>query len=379
MPCPTRPPRPCRNCDADVRTHRYSACVRRHELAARRRAAGLSQERLAQRLHVDRTTVGRWEQGTSTPQPWHRRPLAEALKVTLDMLDGLLATGSEPPAEWWQDGDMDRRTFLAGFGGSLTAALLQLEDAVLTTPRDEQRQSVLRLLAHAHHAAGESAFDRLELQAAVDQFHQAHEIGVELGDSDTIAGAQIQLGDVARRRRQYGRALRVLDAAERQAATASVLTQVRGHQARARAFAELSDRARFERAIGRADELVATIPVEHQRAPAHSAQGLRLERGQGLTLLGRPAAALAIYDEISPSTFGTDREQGSFLIIHAQALAHAGHRREGVSVAVRGLELARGYGSARHVSRVQRMYDRLARTWPRSEPALVDLRDALAA
>ena len=52
---------------------------------------------------------------------------------------------------------------------------------------------------------------------------------------------------------------------------------------------------------------------------------------------------------------------------------------EGVRVAVDGLEFARGYGSARHVSRVQRMYDRLVRTWSRSEPSLVDLHDALAA
>ncbi len=143
-------------------------------------ALGLSQERLAQRLHVDRTTVGRWEQGTSTPQPWHRRPLANALRVTLDAL-------------------------------------------------------------------------------------------------------------------------------------------------------------------------------------------------------GRPEAALAIYDEVSPSTFVGERQHGSFVIIHAQALAHAGHLDEGVRVAVDGLDMARSYQSARHVSRVQRMYDRLVRTWSPSEPALVALGDALAA
>jgi transcriptional regulator with XRE-family HTH domain len=339
----------------------------------------MSQERLAQRLHVDRTTVGRWEQGTSTPQPWHRRPLAEALKVTLETLDGLLAEDREPRAAWWQDGEMDRRTFLAGFGGSLTAALFQLEQVALTAPRDERRRSVLRLLGHAHHAAGESAFDRLEFHAALDQFQQAYEIGLEVGDSDLIAGAQVELGDVARRRRQYGRALRLLDAAERQAATASVLTQVRARQAQARAYAELGDRAPFERALARADELAGAMSRENQRDPNHSSHGLRLERGQGLTLLGRPEAALAIYDAVSPSTFESNRERGSFLIIHAQALAHAGHLDEGVRVAVSGLELARGYGSARHVSRVQRMYDRLALTWSRSEPSLVALHDALAA
>jgi hypothetical protein len=83
---------------------------------------------------------------------------------------------------------------------------------------------------------------------------------------------------------------------------------------------------------------------------------------------------LAIYDEVSPSSFDSERERerGSFLIIRAQALAHGGHLHEGVRLGVDGLELARGYGSARHVSRVQRMYDRLTRTWSPSEPALVD-------
>ena len=351
----------------------------RHGLTARRLALGLSQERLAQRLHVDRTTVGRWEQGTSTPQPWHRRPLANALRVTLDALDGLLAEGHEPRANGWQDGDMDRRTFLAGFGGSLAAVLIELERSAQATSPGRPRRSTLRLLGHAHHAAGESAFDRLDLRAASDQFQQAYEIGVELGDADMSAVAQVQLGDIARRQRRYGRALRVLEAAERHAAITSVGARVRRLQAMARAYVEIGDRTRFEHAIGRADGLAHTIPAEHQRVPEHSAQGLRLERGQGLTLLGRPQAALANYDEVSPSTFVGERQHGSFVIIHAQALAHAGHLDEGVRVAVDGLDMARSYQSARHVSRVQRMYDRLVRTWSPSEPALVALGDALAA
>ena len=73
------------------------------------------------------------------------------------------------------------------------------------------------------------------------------------------------------------------------------------------------------------------------------------------------------------------RERGSFAIIEAQALAHAGYLDAGVQRAIEGLELARSYGSARHVSRVQRMHDRLARTIPRTDPRLAELHDALAA
>lgn len=106
---------------------------------------------------------------------------------------------------------------------------------------------------------------------------------------------------------------------------------------------------------------------------------MRLERGHGLTLLGDPGAALAIYEHAAPPRFRSDRERGSFLIIHAQALAHAGHLDEGVRLAIDGSELARSYQSRRHVSRVQRMYERLTRTWSPSEPHLMTLREALAA
>ncbi|MDO3396993.1 helix-turn-helix transcriptional regulator [Nocardioides sp. SOB44] len=47
-----------------------------------RRAAGLTQERLAAALGVDRTTLARWEAGTSRPRP------AE-LATWVDLLDAL--------------------------------------------------------------------------------------------------------------------------------------------------------------------------------------------------------------------------------------------------------------------------------------------------
>jgi transcriptional regulator with XRE-family HTH domain/tetratricopeptide (TPR) repeat protein len=59
-------------------------------LAAARKAAGLSQECLAERLDVERSTVQRWEAGHSTPQPWHRPKLAAALGVSHDRLVELL-------------------------------------------------------------------------------------------------------------------------------------------------------------------------------------------------------------------------------------------------------------------------------------------------
>jgi transcriptional regulator with XRE-family HTH domain len=72
---------------------------RRRRLALRRKAMGFSQEQLAERLDIDRSTIGRWESGETVPQPWIRPRLARALQVSLDELDKLLDEGGLPNSE----------------------------------------------------------------------------------------------------------------------------------------------------------------------------------------------------------------------------------------------------------------------------------------
>jgi tetratricopeptide (TPR) repeat protein/transcriptional regulator with XRE-family HTH domain len=67
--------------------------VKRGRLAQRRKAIGLTQEQLAEQLGVERTTVVRWERGETQPQPWIRPKLAQALGVSADRLEELLASG----------------------------------------------------------------------------------------------------------------------------------------------------------------------------------------------------------------------------------------------------------------------------------------------
>ena len=66
--------------------------MRRHRLVDARKAAGKTQEDIAEHVGVDRTTVGKWERDESTPQP-HQRPLyADALGVTLSELAAMLSS-----------------------------------------------------------------------------------------------------------------------------------------------------------------------------------------------------------------------------------------------------------------------------------------------
>lgn len=67
--------------------------ARRQRFAARRKGVGFSQEQLAERLSIERSTVARWESGETEPQPWIRPRLARALQLSLSELDHLLAGG----------------------------------------------------------------------------------------------------------------------------------------------------------------------------------------------------------------------------------------------------------------------------------------------
>lgn len=70
--------------------------AKRRALAERRKAAGYSQEALAEVLYIEPSTVGRWERGETIPQPWFRPRLARALGVSCQALAELLSDVAEP-------------------------------------------------------------------------------------------------------------------------------------------------------------------------------------------------------------------------------------------------------------------------------------------
>lgn len=93
---------------------------KRVRLARARKAAGLSQEALAQRVGVERSTVVRWETTTIEPQPWIRPRLANALGVTAEELAGMLTAFVEPIS---REPEQERHPLLDGlrramFGGT---------------------------------------------------------------------------------------------------------------------------------------------------------------------------------------------------------------------------------------------------------------------
>lgn len=64
--------------------------AKRIRLAQHRKAAGFTQEGLAERLGVERSTVGRWESAQTEPQAWLRPMLARALRISHEGLQAAL-------------------------------------------------------------------------------------------------------------------------------------------------------------------------------------------------------------------------------------------------------------------------------------------------
>jgi transcriptional regulator with XRE-family HTH domain/predicted negative regulator of RcsB-dependent stress response len=130
--------------------------MKRLRLSQRRKAVGLSQERLAEMLDVDRTTVVRWEAAKSEPMPWHRPKLARALKVSVEELAVLLADVGEAPAA-----ARERLDYVMTHPGSVdlvAAAYLRQQIQELDKRYDETPSSTL--LADAGQLHGQAVYLR---------------------------------------------------------------------------------------------------------------------------------------------------------------------------------------------------------------------------
>jgi transcriptional regulator with XRE-family HTH domain len=128
--------------------------TQRDGLARRRAAMGFTQESLAEQLGIDRSTVGRWERGTMTPQPWNQPDLAKALNISLDTLDRLLA---EAPNAAKDDADrINRALHTPGQLDLVTVAHLRQRVELLDQRYD--RVPSTALIADAGHALGQTAF-----------------------------------------------------------------------------------------------------------------------------------------------------------------------------------------------------------------------------
>jgi transcriptional regulator with XRE-family HTH domain len=280
----------------------------RERLGARRKALGLTQESLAERLRVERSTVARWEQGTSTPRPWYRRRLAEALDLTPDELARMLcplpesrAPAIDPglasvPADARRLVELDTR-----YGGD---DLLPL--AVRATRAADERLTV------GHRSAGDDvglhsavaelaqvaawiAFDADEQRLSRRFTHEALVHSRLAGDRrvELLALAQLAMQSVHLGR--PGEALRVADMVIDRGGIGPRVAAV-FHLRRARALALMGDRAG---AVGEHDRADGVLAAGSSRDPDWTwwvdQAELSWHRAMTLLCLGDRDAALDLF------------------------------------------------------------------------------------
>ncbi|QOC95290.1 helix-turn-helix domain-containing protein [Micromonospora craniellae] len=178
--CVTR--RDLRECCRDNRRPRedHVAGKRRHRLAQRRKAIGLSQECLAVSLGVDRSTVVRWERADTDPQPWHRPRLAAALRLSIEDLADLLADVGQPP-----DPPDERLAYVLRHPRRVDlVAVAHLRERVGVLDQQYDRLPSTRLLAEAGQLHGQAIF--LRQHASAGAVHR--ELTAAVAESATLMG-----------------------------------------------------------------------------------------------------------------------------------------------------------------------------------------------
>lgn len=259
------------------------------------------------------------------------------------------------------------------------AALIAKLETALQLYRGTFRRQSQQLLAYAYEMMGKTAFDRLNYMEASGYFNEMVQLGQELQYPNIIALAMIHQADILRKRGRYELAIRCLDAAQTYADESDTYIGGTRWKILARVYSEYGLEINFLKAIDHAE----SIALQTQQTLNTMSQEFNLvevlqERAQGYSMLWQPQKALAIYqrtDQLKP--FRPMRDLGSYTIIKAQAHAYNGDIEEGVKLALTGLELARGYHSARHVARIQKMYDRLKASPLGQHQLLGDLQEAL--
>jgi tetratricopeptide (TPR) repeat protein/transcriptional regulator with XRE-family HTH domain len=143
--------------------------ARRGPLARRRKAVGLTQEQLAERLGVERTTVVRWERGETQPRPGLRPRLARALGVSADRIEELLAADGSPDGHAAQ---VPRQLPAAPAGFTGRAAELQALTGILDAASMDALGTVVISAIGGTAGVGKTAL----------ALHWAHQVAGRFGD-----------------------------------------------------------------------------------------------------------------------------------------------------------------------------------------------------
>jgi transcriptional regulator with XRE-family HTH domain len=341
-------------------------------LVRARKAAGITQEDLAYRVGVDRSTVVRWESGETEPQPWHRRKIAKQLGLTSAQLDEMLvgapAESPAPPGDAETEAlELARRASASDVGESTLAQLEQLVDDLASSYATTQPAALLARTRQHLRYVGQLLDGRKTLRehrrlldagawlsllaatlhvdleqqgAAVARLRTADSLARESGHDEirawtleTEAWRVLTLGD-------YAQAASLSQGAQRLApAGSSALIQATAQEGRARA--RLGDTHATTQAVARVNNMAGRLatpdrPEHHYRYDPAKATSYTATT---LSWAGDPAAvdyAREVIDRLSPgdSHGGRPRRLATARLDLALALIQRGEVEEATQAAL---------------------------------------------
>jgi transcriptional regulator with XRE-family HTH domain len=338
--------------------------LKRRQLASRRKSVGHSQESLAERLGVDRTTVVRWERAECEPQPWVRRGLADALNVSLDRLTELLGEVEEVATR-----QAERLSYVLKNPRSVdlaSVAQLRQELAALVDEYDSRLStSVLPNAGRLHgevtflrsYASGEGirralrsveaesatfmgqlvwdAAQRRDCRTTTSFYDQAIVAAKQNGDLVSEAHARLRTSFVA----LYGdcepdaglthaaEAVRLAHDGESRALTGLAMLHV------SEANAMMGDRSACEQALVQAEVQLGRVQEADPARTLVTPEQLNRMAGSCYLSLGEPARAQALLHTVSSALH--DRKKSQAIVLGNLALAQIRQRQiEGATAAL---------------------------------------------
>jgi transcriptional regulator with XRE-family HTH domain len=376
---------------------------KRQWLVRMRKAAGFSQERLADVVGAERSTVQRWERGERCPQPWARPKLARALGISDLELAELLDEPAEPEGAASAFGPVIDKVVDGQLAAVLDDIALRYEtlpSASLLAEAGQCHASIALQLRHEpcepmrqklHAAATVSAILMSQLVWDVSQRRdyattmaycdEAITHGRECGDVLAVAHAELRKSFAV----LYGRSerrdpLRGLNFAQAAVEhSCGVSDALRGLSLLhvGEAYAMLGEHRQCERALSAAETAFAHIDSDDPGASFYSPTQLGRLTGSCYLFLGHPERAEPFL-EVTAKALRT-RHKTRSLVLGNLALAYLRQRQLEAATstlheAIEVLDDTRGGGGLTVVfSAVRELYP-----W-RQEQAVHDVQDRLLA
>ena len=252
-------------------------------------------------------------------------------------------------------------------------------DQALVSYHGEFVKPAQQLLAYTHQMRGRMALDHLDFAAASGHFAEMIDLGNELNDPDIITIAMIYQGSLLRKRGRFETAVRCFEAAKHYADIATEATRGIYHSNFSTVYADNGQETLFLREVNAA----LAIAQEMKASIAGLANDFSLDdvlwaQAGGYSELWKPEAALKIYEQTDAlRPFRPLRELGAYTIDKGEAYLRMGDLDQGITLSLKGIELATEYRSKRQLGWVEKTYHRLRVLPIGKDKKLHTLRDAL--